>query len=139
MPKFWVVAAAFLLDAAVVLVFATGGRTTHELAAPLAGLADTAWPFLVALALSWLVTRAWRDPLRVAWPGTGLWLGTVAGGVVLRLLSGDTAQLSFVVTTLLLLGAALVGWRLLAALFWRFAARSAKLGNQRSPESVEGP
>ena len=125
MAKFWVVAAAFLCDAAVVLAFAAGGRATHDRAAVLTGVAETAWPFLVALVLSWLVSRAWHDPLRVAWPGVGLWLGTVGGGIVLRLLSGDTAQLSFVVTTLLLLGVALLGWRLLAAASrWALSGRA---------------
>ncbi|MDS1272092.1 DUF3054 domain-containing protein [Lipingzhangella sp. LS1_29] len=133
MTRAWVVGCAVLVDVAWVLAFAAGGRATHDATIPLVGLAQTAWPFLVALALSWLASRAWRSPLGAVWPGVALWLGTVAGGMVLRLVSGQstTVELSFVVTTLVLLGATLLGWRLLAGWVWR------RLGDRARVETVE--
>ena len=107
-----------LVDLVLVLVFATIGRRSHAEGLTLAGIADTAWPFLVACLLGWLASRAWRDPLhwRRAVP---VWLITVVGGMLLRRLSGDTTQLPFVVVATLTLALLLLGWRLVVRLVRR--------------------
>jgi hypothetical protein len=46
--------------------------------------------------------------------GVGVWIGTVAGGQLLRVLSGQGTAAAFIVVSLLFLGLFLLGWRLAA-------------------------
>lgn len=108
---------AVLLDVACVVLFVAAGLVSHGSGAGVSAVAATGWPFLAGLLLGWLVTRAWRAPAAVVRTGAGVWIATAGGGVALRLLSGETAALAFVVTTVLLLGAALLGWRAAVSLF----------------------
>ena len=108
---------AGVLDAALVLLFAAIGRLSHG--ETLAGLGVTAWPFLGGLIIGWLLLRAWRHPLSVVWTGLGIWIATVAGGLLLRVASGQGVQLSFAIVTTLVLGVFLLGWRAIAALVRR--------------------
>ncbi len=83
------------------------------------GVVDTAWPFLAGAAAGWLIARAWRAPLRT-WPaGVLIWISTVAGGMLLRLASGHTAAVAFIVVALITLAVFLLGYRLLWALVVR--------------------
>ena len=108
---------AVVLDCCCVLVFVIIGRASHG--EGLAGIASTAWPFLAGLAGGWLATaglagRAWRQPFRL-WPaGVGAWLGAVALGMLLRVVSGQGTALAFTGVALAFLGLFLLGWRLLA-------------------------
>jgi uncharacterized membrane protein YgdD (TMEM256/DUF423 family) len=95
-------------DVVLILAFAASGRRTHEHGVTVAGVLETAWPFLVAYALSALAVRAWRSPAALRPTGLVLWLGTVIGGLALRALSGGGVALSFQVVTLLVLGAFLL-------------------------------
>src|ERR1700748_1220872 len=80
---------AVILDCCCVLVFVVIGRASHVQGESLAGIASTAWPFLVGLAGGWLTARAWRQPFRL-WPaGVGAWLGAVALGMLLRVGAGQ--------------------------------------------------
>lgn len=97
-----------VLDTAVVVVFAALGRRTHEEGGALVGVAETAWPFLVGLLLGHLVVRG-SVTLRA---GLAVWALTVAGGMVLRQLTGDGTALAFVVVATLFLGAGMLGSRL---------------------------
>lgn len=115
--------AAAVVDAVLVVGFAAAGRASHD-EDVLAGLVRTSWPFLVALAAGWLVLRAWRSPYAPVHTGVGLWLITVAGGMLLRLASDQGTALPFVVVAALVLGALLVGWRLVVALVTRGRSRS---------------
>ncbi|MFY9711979.1 MAG: DUF3054 domain-containing protein [Microbacterium sp.] len=111
---------ALILDALLVLVFAAIGRASHS--EDPAGFLLTAWPFLVALlvghALAALLPGRPRRPWSVAW-GAVVWIVTVAGGMLLRVASGDTAEAPFIIVATLTLGAFLVGWRALTALLRR--------------------
>ena len=110
---------AAVLDAALVIVFVSIGRTSHSEGLDLAGIAGTAWPFLAALAAGWLTARAWRHPLAV-WPtGVVVWAATVVGGMLLRAVSGQGTQFAFIVVATLTLAAFLLGWRLIAMLVTR--------------------
>ncbi|MBA4103553.1 MAG: DUF3054 domain-containing protein [Arthrobacter sp.] len=102
-------------DVVLILVFAAVGRDAHQRGDILAGVLQTAWPFLAGAALGWLVARAWRDPLSVRRAGLAVWLGSVAGGMTLRAVTGQTVVLPFVIVALLSLGVLLVGYRLLLA------------------------
>jgi hypothetical protein len=104
------------VDAGFVLLFVIIGRASHARGEALAGIAATAWPFLAGLACGWLAARAWRRPLSL-WPaGTGAWLGTVALGMLLRVVSGQGTAVAFIGVALAFLGLFLLGWRLLARL-----------------------
>jgi DUF3054 family protein len=108
---------AVILDCCCVLAFVIIGRASHG--EGLAGIASTVWPFLAGLAGGWLATaglagRAWRQPFRL-WPaGVGAWLGAVALGMLLRMVSGQGTALAFTGVALAFLGLFLLGWRLLA-------------------------
>ncbi|MET4094236.1 DUF3054 domain-containing protein [Arthrobacter sp. UYCu712] len=116
-----VIAAA--ADAALILLFAAIGRDAHQRGEIITGVLATAWPFLAGAAAGWLALRAWRAPLAL-WPaGVGVWLGTVAVGMLLRAFTGQTVVLPFVIVALLALGVFLLGYRLLAAAALRFRAR----------------
>lgn len=122
---------AFAADVLCVLVFVVIGKTDHETGTAVAAVAGTAWPFLGGLVLGWVVTRAWRTPVRI-WPsGVFVWAVTVAGGMVLRLLSGEGAPTSFVVVTASFLAVTMLGWRAIAHLVSRrrhTASRSGQTG-----------
>ncbi len=111
---------AVIVDVVLVLVFAVIGRASHD-EGP-AGFLLTAWPFLVALlvghAIAALLPSRPRRPWSVAW-GAVVWVVTVAGGMLLRLATGDTAQVPFIIVATLTLGVLLVGWRAAAALLRR--------------------
>jgi hypothetical protein len=109
-----VLAAAAGLDAALLLVFVLIGRANHN--ETLLGTLGTWWPFLTGLVVGWLVMRAWRHPLTIVWTGLGVWLITVAVAMLLRIVTGDGAPLSFAIVTLIVVGVFLIGWRGIAAL-----------------------
>jgi len=109
---------ALAADAVLILVFAAIGRASHK-EAVLPGLLVTAWPFLVALALGWLIAQAWRAPIAPVRTGLPVWAVTVAGGMVLRGASGQGVQLAFVIVAASVLLLLLVGWRAIARLVLR--------------------
>ena len=118
---------AFLLDAVCVLVFAAVGRSSHEEALSLGGLAQTAWPFLAGLGVGWLVllaaARRRQGRLSPVLAGVVLVLATWGLGMGLRLLSGQGASGAFPLVALGFLTLTLLGWRLVAALVSRRAPR----------------
>lgn len=115
-------ALALVLDAVLVVVFAAIGRATHDgdvLGPSGSGLATTAWPFVAALLVGWLVTRAWRRPTAVVRTGLPVWAITVALGMVLRALSGQGVAVAFIIVATLTLALLLLGWRGVARLAGR--------------------
>jgi FtsH-binding integral membrane protein len=118
---------AVLLDICCVLVFVIIGRASHTKGETLAGIASTSWPFLTGLAVGWVLSRAWRQPLALLPVGVGVWLGTVVLGMVLRVVSGQGTAAAFIVVALAFLGLFLLGWRLIAKLAarknWRLVPR----------------
>ncbi|UZX03484.1 DUF3054 domain-containing protein [Arthrobacter sp. CDRTa11] len=114
-----VIAGAASTDALLILVFAAIGRDAHQRGDVVTGVLLTAWPFLAGAALAWAAARVWRRPLSVRPAGLAVWLGAVAGGMLLRALTGQTVVIAFVVVALLTLGVFLMGYRLLLALLIR--------------------
>jgi len=112
---------AFVVDAVLVLVFALIGRASHN--EDPGGFLLTAWPFLVALVighlLAWLVPARPRRPWSIGW-GVIAWVVTVAGGMLLRIATGDTAETPFIIVASIVVGVFLLGWRLVAMLVRRY-------------------
>ena len=125
------------------LFFATAGRSSHAEGITIAGVLTTAWPFLAGVALGWLVVRLWRG----GWPvpaeagtrhtaidGAVVAVVAVIAGMLLRRATGAGTDPAFVVVATLVLGALLVGWRVLWSVLRRRSRptwgrrRSARLG-----------
>jgi hypothetical protein len=115
------------LDAVAVVLFVAIGRDTHQQEATITGIAKTAAPFLLALAVGWLVARAWQTPKALTTGGVTLAV-TVVGGMVLRRLvfDGGTAT-TFVIVTTAFLAFSMLGWRLVAMLLVRRTAAAAHI------------
>lgn len=107
----------FLIDLVCVVVFAAVGRASHG--ESVLGTFLTAWPFLAACAVAWVVLLVLGDK------GTGVraalivWPVTLLGGMALRVTAGDTAAPAFIVVASLFLAATLLGWRLVRHLLAR--------------------
>lgn len=122
--------AGVLLDAALVLIFAAVGRSSHG-EAVLGGLLTTAWPFLLGLLAGWLVAFAVGDPLargrfdgwRIRPAGLLIWAGTLGVGMLARVLAGQGTAPTFIVVAGLVLGLFLLGWRALGAVMTRRRTR----------------
>ncbi len=118
-----IVALAVIADALLVILFAALGRRSHEESEGILGTLSTAWPFLVGLAVGWLIVLALLrrtpripHPLR-AWPvGVTVWIATVLCGMLLRAATGEGTALAFVLVATGFNLLTLVGWRLLAQL-----------------------
>ena len=100
------------LDTFAVVLFVAIGRREHERDSAIAGLVETAAPFLIALAFAWLVLRVWTRPTE--WrTGVGVWAIVVVAGMLLRnLVFDDGTATAFVVVATLFLALFIVGWRL---------------------------
>ena len=127
---------AVIVDVVLVLIFAVIGRASHD-ESP-AGFLLTAWPFLVALLVGHLLAALLpgrpRRPWSVLW-GAVVWIVTVGGGMLLRVVSGDTAETPFIIVATIVLGVFLVGWRAVAAVVRRRGAASAST----QPGAANGP
>jgi Protein of unknown function (DUF3054) len=101
---------AIAVDVICILVFAIVGRSSHQEATDLLGVAHTAWPFLAGCLVGTLLGRTWRHPYSLR-SGVAVWMGTVVVGMTLRLLSGAGVSLSFVIVASCSLTLLLLGWR----------------------------
>lgn len=110
-------AAAFAADVACIVAFAAVGRRNHGEALSVAGVTQTAWPFVAGAAVGWLAARGWRRPTALVPTGLAVWVGAVTLGMALRHLTSQGTALSFVVVATLTTGALLLGWR--AVRGWR--------------------
>ncbi|MEV0294452.1 DUF3054 domain-containing protein [Nocardia sp. NPDC050710] len=112
-----------VVDLLLVILFCIIGRRSHD-EAILTGLLKTLWPFAIGLAIGWVValaaaSRIFGETGRDArfdgtalWPtGVLVWLGTLCGGMLLRVISGQGTALSFIVVAATVLALFLLGWR----------------------------
>ena len=97
-----------VLDLLLVGVFAVIGRLSHYGTLTVAGWWTTAWPFLVGTLLAWAALTVVRRPPSAVASGVVVWLGALAGGMLLRQVSGQGTATPFVVVATLVLGALLV-------------------------------
>jgi DUF3054 family protein len=106
---------AFVADVACVIVFCAIGRRSHAEGITIAGVAETAWPFLAGTTLGWLASRGWRRPTDLAPTGLVVWVSTVLIGMLLRKATSQGTAVSFVVVASVVTAILLLGWRLGAA------------------------
>lgn len=109
--------AALAADVVCVVVFCAIGRRSHAEGLTVAGVAETAWPFLTGTAAGWLLARAWRRPVALLPTGVVVWVSTVVIGMLLRKLTGQGTATSFIVVASLTTAALLLGWRASARSF----------------------
>ena len=110
---------ALFADAVCVIVFCTIGRRSHAEGLTVAGIAQTAWPFLAGTGVGWLLVGGWRRPFTVIPVGVIVWVCTVVVGMVLRKQTSAGVSTSFVVVASVSTAVLLLGWRAAAALFRR--------------------
>jgi hypothetical protein len=110
---------ALFTDVVCVIVFCTIGRRSHAEGLTVAGIAQTAWPFLAGTGVGWLLIGGWRRPFTVIPTGVVVWVCTVAAGMVLRKVTSAGVSTSFVLVASLSTAVLLLGWRAAAALFRR--------------------
>jgi hypothetical protein len=102
---------AVVADVVAVTAFITVGRRNHDESVDASGVVGTAAPFLLALAVGWLVLRLWRRPTSTEW-ALGLWAITLSLGMVLRkVVFDDGTATAFVIVAGVALFVLLVGWR----------------------------
>ncbi|WKG03776.1 DUF3054 domain-containing protein [Mycolicibacterium sp. HK-90] len=106
---------ALATDLICVVVFCTIGRRSHAEGLTVAGIAETAWPFLTGTVVGWLVSRGWQRPTSLAPTGIVVWICTVVVGMVLRKLTSAGVAVSFIVVASLTTAVLLLGWRAVLA------------------------
>ncbi|WP_454787652.1 DUF3054 domain-containing protein [Mycolicibacterium lutetiense] len=106
---------ALLADFICVVVFCTIGRRSHAEGLTVAGVAETAWPFLTGTLVGWLLSRGWQRPTSLAPTGVVVWISTVVVGMVLRKLTSAGVAVSFIIVASLTTAVLLLGWRAVLA------------------------
>jgi hypothetical protein len=114
---------AFAVDLVLVALFVGIGRASH--AEDQSAFLWTFWPFAVGTVVGWAAARGWRRPFAIARTGLPVWVATVAVGMALRALSGQGVQVAFVVVATIVVGAFVLGWRVLLAAMDRSSTRDA--------------
>ncbi|WP_375388303.1 DUF3054 domain-containing protein [uncultured Amnibacterium sp.] len=117
----WRALVAFAVDLALVGVFVVIGRASHR--EDQADFVVTFWPFAAGLVAGWCAARGWRAPFAAARTGIPAWLCTVVIGMVLRALTDQGVQPAFVGVASIVVGAFLLGWRVLLIALDRSASR----------------
>lgn len=104
---------AIAADVASIVVFVVLGRGSHDEGNGVWSILNVAAPFLIGLALGWLLSPTARFRPFAVPTGVQVWLATVVIGVVLRWFAWDRGTaVSFIIVAALFLGLFLVGWRL---------------------------
>ena len=112
---------AFVVDLLLVGLFVVIGRASHR--EDQSAFVVTYWPFAIGAVAGWAASRGWRRPFSIARTGLPVWVLTVLVGMLLRAASGQGVQVAFVVVATIVVGALLVGGRVLLAALERSASR----------------
>ena len=103
-----------VVDVVAVVVFVAIGRRNHNEDTALSGIIGVAAPFLIALGISWIGLRTWREPFNRA-SLVATWIITVAIGLLLRRLVFDRGiAIAFIIVATITLGVLLGLGRLLS-------------------------
>ena len=106
---------ALAADLACVVAFTALGRRNHAEGLTIAGVAETAWPFIAGTLFGWLISRGWHRPTAIAPTGVVVWVCTVVIGMALRKATGAGIAWSFIAVTAAVTALLLLGWRAVAA------------------------
>ncbi|WP_423923293.1 DUF3054 domain-containing protein [Frigoribacterium sp. 2-23] len=109
----------FVVDLLLVVVFVLIGRRSHDESNALIGVLTTLWPFAVGLVVGWATVLGVRWRATALASGAVVWVSTVVLGMLLRVVSGQGVQVSFVIVATIVLGVFLLGSRLVGALVTR--------------------
>jgi hypothetical protein len=103
-----------IVDVVAVVVFVAIGRRNHDEGTALSGVLGVAAPFLIALGISWIGLRTWREPFnRASFIAT--WIITVFVGLLLRRVVFDRGiATAFIIVATITLGVLLSLGRLLS-------------------------
>jgi hypothetical protein len=103
-----------IVDVVAVVVFVAIGRRNHDEGTALSGVLGVAAPFLIALGISWIGLRTWREPFnRESFIAT--WVITVFVGLLLRRVVFDRGiATAFIIVATITLGVLLGLGRLLS-------------------------
>lgn len=106
---------AAVTDVVAILLFVALGRSSHDEGGNVVtGTLKVAAPFLIALAVGWLVSRAWTSPTAPVPTGIVIWVVTIVGGMLLRHFAFDRGTaMPFIIVASVFTLLFLVGWRLL--------------------------
>jgi Protein of unknown function (DUF3054) len=107
-------------DVCCVVAFVAIGRQAHRDTDTLAGIWQTAWPFLSGLGIGLVLARAWRRPTSLRPAGVGAWLGAAGVGMVIRVLAGQGTAAAFIAVAFAFLALFVLGWRALTLLLSHF-------------------
>lgn len=122
---------ALLTDAVLILVFAAIGRSSHAEGLTVGGTLGTAVPFLAGMLLGWLFQWIFeKKPALSVSDGATVWVATVAAGMTIRHLTGEGTALPFIIVATVVLGAFLLGWRVLNRIVARRAPASQRARDQ---------
>jgi len=93
-----------IVDVVAVVVFVAIGRRNHDEGTAISGVLSVAAPFLIALGISWIGLRTWREPFnRTSLIAT--WVITVFVGLLLRRLVFDRGiATAFIIVATITLG-----------------------------------
>ena len=96
------------------MVFVAIGRRNHNEGTALSGILGVAAPFLIALGISWIGLRTWREPFNQA-SFIATWVITVFVGLLLRRVVFDRGiATAFIIVATITLGVLLGLGRLLS-------------------------
>ena len=129
-------AAWLAADVVLIFLFALLGHFSHYGTLSLSGIAGTALPFLLAYLAATAILRHSRRPTELLRTAVPLWIGTAAGGLILRVLFGESAELSFQIVAFAVLGLFLIAPRTIAALMRRRRRTQPPVPN--SPDRNQG-
>ncbi|WKD60248.1 hypothetical protein CCICO_00950 [Corynebacterium ciconiae DSM 44920] len=112
----------FLGDVLAIVLFALLARIAHQsdtMPFSAAGVADTAWPFLIGTLVAWgIIYLAALEPWRIAPAGISVWLCSVIAGLgIWGLRHGEMPHWSFILVASLVSLLLLLGWRGVALKF----------------------
>ena len=93
-----------IVDVVAIVVFVAIGRRNHDEGTALSGVLGVAAPFLIALGVSWIGLRTWREPFNRA-SLIATWIITVFIGLLLRRLVFDRGiATAFIIVATITLG-----------------------------------
>ena len=127
-----VIIGSVLADLVAVVFFVVVGRLSHDESLSASGLLRTGWPFVIGIVGGYVGIALTRWPVLSLRGGTVIAVKTFIIGLVLRYgVVRDGTPFSFVVVTMVILTALILGWRLLALALLRRSGRRPTVAETR--------